>query len=257
MRKDYLFAGIAIIITVILVSRYRSSDSDVISEERFSAKTKVPTIETDTAIVNSSLEKSVQNSNVEANSSVKSKSLQIDIADEVIINFRKQMETVMKCLEPSRPTGEVKELKPILEDLVSYLNEQYGQFVVNVEDWSQIDYAFPDGSQRRIRIDTLHREELGPEREISVLSLGASGNPELLPLDRELAVNPTDDFIASQTANGKEILNEQSKRFFFPGREELTSIERNGIIESFSFSKNGRTATCSGLDTATSNCQCL
>lgn len=256
MRKDYLFAGISIIVLVILVSISRNKPDAIQNDTSFpGSKAKVPVVDSSGAILNeAAVSPELKKPTDSNNASEESVSA---ISAEVVVEFQKQMETVMKCLEPNRPSLDVKNLKPRLEDLVSYFNEQYGQFVVSVEDWSQIDYVLPDGSQRRIRIDTTHRDELGPERELTALVLGGSSTPEYMDIPRDQAINPSEEFIKSMISNGKEVLNEQSKRFFFPGREEFSSVERNGLMESFSFMRNGKTATCSGLDTTNATCQCL
>ena len=179
-----------------------------------------------------------------------------EISPVVAENFKNHLNKVLECVESGKKTGLVSGVAPSFENLLQVFNENYGQYVVSLEDWTQSDVKLADGTLRRIRVDTTYIDQSSPERRISVFGLDPQGYPQPIDLDAEKAQNPDDEFIKSFLVGSEPVLNEKSERVYFENGEELILIERNGRVESMTFTGNGKTATCSGLDGEDSNCQC-
>ena len=249
MRKDYLFYGIAIILGVLIYSQWSAKqgtpDSDlddgkilVVADRKIDPTPKnAPTLSIARTPIGT----------IEKNS---------EVSPVVAENFKNHLNKVLECVESGKKTGLIAGVAPSFDNLLQVFNENYGQFVVSLEDWTQADVKLADGTLRRVRVDTTYIDQASPERRISVFGIDQQGYPQPVDLDAEKAQNPDDEYINSFLIGSEPVLNEKSERVYFQNGEELILIERNGRVESMTFTGNGKTATCSGLDVEDSNCQC-
>jgi hypothetical protein len=250
MRKDYLIVGIAIISGVLIYSRW-TAKSNLLVVDR--SKQKVPIVDDRKNYPNPN-EKTVDDSSEKIPNEVVEKKTQIDPV--VAENFKNHLIKVLDCIEPGKKSSLAVGLSPNFENLIQVFNDNYGQYVVSLEDWIQSDIKLSDGTLRRVRIDTTYLDQSSPERRMSVFGIDPQGYPLPLDLDLEKAQNPDDEYISSFLAGAEPVLVEKSERVYFQNGEELIVVETNGQVESITFSGNGKTATCSGLDKENSSCQC-
>lgn len=251
MRKDYLILAVLIIAGVLIYSKWdqpaeKSVDGDddkkivVVDDKNIPIRTagdqvKRPTVKNTTQAPEPPM---AQTNPV--------------IAE----NFKNQLAKILECVSPDKKSSLIGGIDPTFENLVQFFNESYGQYVVSLEDWVQSDIRLADGTLRRVRVDTTYMDQSSPERRISVFGLDQGGSPQMLTIDPEKSFNPTDEYIGGFFTGSTPAMVEKSQRVYFPNGEELILIERNGRVESATFTNEGRTSSCTGLDQEISNCQC-
>lgn len=175
--------------------------------------------------------------------------------DEISRNFSEHLKTIGTCLKIK--TGiEGPMIEPTYDNLLISLRPAIGELVVQMDDWTQLDLQNSDGTRRRIRTEVNYENPNEPIKYVQLFNINDQGFPELQPVDAEKARNPSDDFINYLRGGANPILDERGSRVYFQEGEEIVLVERSGIIESFSLTKNGITVSCTGLDVAASNCQC-
>lgn len=251
MRKDYLIAGIVTIAGVLIYSKLDRKTPDIIDDD---GAPKVHVVDDKNIPV---MPAGDQVKRPDIKSTTTHPEPPVALSNPIIQeNFKNQLGKVLECVSPDKKSTLVGGLEPNFQNLVEFFNESYGQYVVSLEDWVQSDLNMPDGTLRRVRVDTTYIDQASPERRLSVFGLDQNGSPQMENLDSEKSYNPTDDFINSFFKEATPVLIEKSQRVYFPNGEELILIEKNGRIESVTFTVGDKTSTCSGLDQETSNCQC-
>ena len=249
MRKDYLILGIVIISGVLIYSRWTAksaADSSAVDASQ------IPTV--DDRKVHPAQKKPTATTTGTPLGAIEKKT---EVTPVVAENFKNHLNKVLECIEPGKKSGLVAGLAPSFDNLIQVFNDNYGQYVVSLEDWTQSDVKLTDGTLRRVRVDTTYIDQVSPERHITVFGLDSQGYPQPIDLDAEKAQNPEEEYIKSFLAGSEPVLVEKSQRVYFENGEELILVEQNGRVESMSFSGNGKTATCSGLNKEDSNCQCF
>lgn len=178
------------------------------------------------------------------------------VRDQISKNFANHLKTIGTCLKIN--TGvERPEIEPTYDNLLISLRPAIGELVVQMDDWTQIDLQNPDGSRKRIRTEVNYENPNEPVKYAQLYNINDQGFPELQPVDPEKARNPSDDYINYLRGGANLVLDERGSRVYFQEGEEIVLVERSGIIESFSLTKNGKTVSCTGLDKVDSNCQCV
>lgn len=175
--------------------------------------------------------------------------------EQIFINFSKHLQTIGQCLKIQNRV-ETEKIEPSYDNLLVSLKPALGELVVQLDDWSQIDLVSPDGTKKRIRTEVNYENPNAPVKFVQLYNINSQGFPEMVTLDAEKSRNPTDDYINYLKGGSESVLDEKGSRAYFPEGEEVVLIERGGRMESVSITKNGKTVTCSGLDTLQSNCQC-
>ena len=251
MRKDYLIVGIVIIAAVLIYSKLDRKHKDATADVGVE---KIHIIDDKNMPIMSAGD---QNKRPSIESTMKHSEPPVTPLNPAIAeNFKNQLAKVLECVSPDKKSTLVKGIDPNFQNLVEFFNESYGQYVISLEDWVQSDVKMLDGTLKRVRIDTTYLDQSSPERRISVFGLDQKGNPQMETLDPEKSLNPTDDYVNGFFKDAEAALIEKSQRVYFPNGEELILIERNGRIESVTFTAEGKTSSCSGLDQETSNCYC-
>ncbi|OFZ31680.1 MAG: hypothetical protein A2622_03635 [Bdellovibrionales bacterium RIFCSPHIGHO2_01_FULL_40_29] len=188
-------------------------------------------------------EKSVQDSSVEQ-------------IEEIETTFSEHLQQLGVCLG-FQSTVDAEKVEPSLENLTNSLRPALGEIVVKMDDWTQTDLKYGDGSMKRIRTEVEYLDNGSPVKRAQLYKLNDQGMPELQPLATEVATDPTDDFLNSLKADGQETLEEKGSRIYYQEGEELVVVERSGKVQSFSLSKGEKTFSCTETDASTSHCQCL
>lgn len=176
--------------------------------------------------------------------------------DEISKKFADYMKDVGTCLKVNTAIDNPT-IEPTYDNLLVSLRPAIGEVVVQMDDWTQIDLQNPDGTQKRIRTEVNYENPNEPIKYVQLYNINDQGFPELQPVDAEKARNPTDDYINYLRGGANLVLDERGSRAYFQEGEEMVLVERSGIIQSFSLTRNGKTVSCTGLDSTNSNCQCL
>lgn len=176
--------------------------------------------------------------------------------DVIAKNFVEHLKTVGKCLGINNAIDH-DIIDPTYDNLVVSLSPVIGNVVVQMDDWTQLDLQNPDGTRRRIRTEVNYENPNAPVKYVQLYNINDQGFPELQPVDSEKAHNPSDDYINYLRGGANLVLDEKGSRVYFQEGEEIVMVERSGVIESFSLTKNEKTISCTGLDAVNSNCQCV
>ena len=188
---------------------------------------------------------------------------------EIQKNFSGQLKLMGACLG-IQPQVDSEKIAPSFENLSASLKPALGELVVRMDDWSQQDLKYPDGSMKRIRNEYEYQDNGNPVRRTQLYKINDQGMPEMQPLNPAQATDPSEEFLNSLVADGQEILQEKGGRVYYQQGEELVLVERtgqvnslknvsgnSGQIQSFSLTKGDKTFSCTETDSVTSNCQCL
>ena len=251
MRKDYVIGAIVILVGVFIYSKWDRPVDELLAA---SDDKKVVVVD-DKDIPVMPAGDQVKRPTVQSTTNTPGPAV-TPSSPAIAENFKNQLAKVLECVSPDKKSSLIGGVDPTFENLVQFFNESYGQYVVSLEDWVQSDIKMADGTLRRVRVDTSYMDQGSPEQRISVFGLDQSGSPKLESLDPEKSFNPTDEYISSFFTGSTLVMVEKSQRVYFPNGEELILIERNGRVESMTFTNEGRTSSCSGLDQETSSCQC-
>jgi hypothetical protein len=171
-------------------------------------------------------------------------------------NFALHLSTIGKCLGINNAI-ERDQIEPTYDNLILSLAPALGAVVVQMDDWTQMDLQSPDGTRRRLRTEVNYENPNAPVKYVQLYNINDQGFPEMQQIDPEKSRNPTEDYINYLRGGANLILDERGSRAYFQEGEEMVLVERAGVIESFSLTRNGKTVSCTGLDAANSNCQCV
>lgn len=189
--------------------------------------------------------------------SVPSAALQPGTArDEISKNFAQHLKTIGTCLKINTAVDNPA-IEPTYDNLLISLRPAIGELVVQMDDWTQLDLQNPDGTRKRIRTEVSYEDPNAPVKYVQLYNMNDQGFPELQTIDAEKARNPSDDYINYLRGGANLVLDERGSRVYFQEGEEIVLIERAGVIESFSLTKNGKTVSCTGMGDLNSNCQCV
>ncbi len=175
--------------------------------------------------------------------------------DAISKNFVEHLKAVGTCLKINTAIDNPA-IEPTYDNLLISLRPAIGELVVQMDDWTQMDLQNPDGTRKRLRTEVNYENPNAPVKFVQLYNINDQGFPEMQAVDPEKARNPTDDYINYLRAGANLVLDERGSRVYFQEGEEIVLVERAGVIESFSMTKNGKTVSCSGLDNINSNCQC-
>ncbi len=191
--------------------------------------------------------------------SIKEKTAQNTSAEQIEeteLNFSANLKQMGVCLG-IQTSAESEKLAPSFENLITSLKPGLGEIVVRMDDWTQTDLKYADGTMKRIRTEIEYLDTGSPVKRAQLYKINDQGMPEMQPLSTDLATDPSEEFLNSLKADGKETLEEKGGRVYYQEGEELVLVERSGKVQSFSLSKGEKTFSCTETDVSTSNCQCL
>lgn len=171
-------------------------------------------------------------------------------------NFAQHLKTVGACLGIKNAI-DYDLIEPTYDNLIVSLSPVLGAVVVQMDDWLQLDLQNPDGTRKRIRTEVNYDNPNEPVKYVQLYNINDQGFPELQSVDPEKSRNPSEDYINYLRGGANLVLDERGSRAYFQEGEEIVMVERSGIIESFSLTRNGKTVSCTALNVANSNCQCI
>ncbi len=176
--------------------------------------------------------------------------------EQIEVTFSDNLKQLGTCLG-IQPAVDADKITPSYDTLVSSLKPALGEIVVKMDDWTQNDFKYDDGTKKRIRTETEYLDSGSPVRRAQLYKINDQGMPELQPLATDAATDPSDEFLSSLRGEGHETLEEKGSRVYYQEGEELVMVERSGKVQSFSLSKGEKTFSCTETDAISANCQCL
>ncbi len=176
--------------------------------------------------------------------------------EQIEVTFSDNLKQLGTCLG-IQPSVDADKIAPSFDNLVSSLKPALGEIVVKMDDWTQNDFRYDDGSKKRIRTETEYLDTGSPVRRAQLYKINDQGMPELQPLATDAATDPSDEFLSTLRGEGQETLEEKGGRVYYQEGEELVLVERSGKVQSFSLSKGEKTFSCTETDATSANCQCL
>ncbi len=169
--------------------------------------------------------------------------------------FSNVLNEISQCLQVKNTTDQAAQ-DPTLSNLLASLQPALGEATVYTDDWAQTDVRYGDGVTKRIRTEINYDNPGNPVRYLQIYKLNEEGIPELEEMDPQYSINPTDEYIASLMVGSDVMLSEKGGRAYFQGGEEMSIIEQNGKLDSFTLTKGNKTLNCISLATGASTCQC-
>lgn len=176
--------------------------------------------------------------------------------DEISKKFAGYLKDMGTCLN-IKTAIDNPTIEPTYDNLLISLRPAIGELVVQMDDWTQMDLQNPDGTKKRIRTEVNYDNPNEPVKYVQLYNINDQGFPEMQTLDAEKARNPSEDYINYLRAGANLVVDERGSRVYFQEGEEMVLIERTGIIQTLSLTRSGKTFSCTGLDSASSSCQCL
>ncbi len=147
-------------------------------------------------------------------------------------------------------------LEPSLSDLESTLLTQWGGYAANSEDWAGFEQEMPDGSRRRLKIETDYDFGYPPIKKLKVYSQRGD-NPEIaIDIPKEHAESPTDGILDSYKAEGKIISQDLGGRAYFKDGQEVTYVTKNGKFSQLEIETASKSFRCSQMQTKDMACAC-
>jgi hypothetical protein len=257
MRKDFLFAIIATVLAMVGYFYYDRSEQNKLSEiEKQKFEQDLEQKQFESSQISSSL--SADQTAAQAGSAAETEPAKPEDAERVFQQFSEHLKTIGTCLEIKNAVDSEK-IDPNFDNLIVSLRPALGEVVVQMDDWTQRDLRNNQGERKRLRTETNYEDGgiSSPTRRVQLYQLNEQNMPELQNIDPEQSVNPSEDYIESLKGGFETTIEEKGGRAYYQEGEELVFIERNGKLESVSLSRNGKTISCTGLDSVKSNCQCL
>jgi hypothetical protein len=258
MRKDFI---IGIAATLIAMAAFYFYDQVSLKKNNKTEPTEVAEdlekIQTDSAAAASSDVSSGDKTVAKALDTSAGEPAKPEDVQQVYKNFSEHLKTMGTCLEIKNAVDSDK-VDPTYDNLVVSLRPALGEVVVQMDDWTQRDLRNAQGDRKRLRTESNYDNGAGsPTKRVQLYKINEQGMPELQAIDQEQSVNPSDAYIDSLKGDFETSLEEKGARAYYQEGEEVVMIERNGKLESVSITRNGKTASCTGLDSLKSNCQCL
>lgn len=175
---------------------------------------------------------------------------------DMSIQFVLTLKAIGQCLQ-IKNVVDGDQIDPTFDNLIVSLKPVLGDITVYTDDWTQADVQFSDGTQKRIRTEINYDNPGNPVKYLQVYKLSDMGIPEMEDLDPQHTTSPSDEYIESLKVGSNTSLHEKGGRAYFQGGEEVVIIERNGLIESVTMTKNNKTVSCNAMTSKESGCQCF
>ena len=255
MKKRYiLFLLIGFAVVYLIYSKYKDESRPLAEVDASDSEEEVVKVETQ-----KKSEEVIKKQLVESqaiNDKATSPAQTPDQMEDVEKAFSTHLRQLGECLGVESSVNAEK-LTPSAENLIDTLKTSFGEVVVKMDDWSQVDLQNDDGTVSRIRTEVEYTDSSSPTRRVQLYKVNNQDMPELQPLTAEQSVNPTDEALEKLRGSAKPIIDEKGSRIYYPNGEELVLVERGGKVQSYSLTKGEKTFTCTDSDSSSSTCQCL
>ncbi len=175
---------------------------------------------------------------------------------EVMKIFAEKLRDLGTCLETQNNVpGD--ELEPNLQTVVDSVRGEWGESVINTEDWMQVEMETPEGEKRRLRVEMDFDSDTQVQRKLRFMVVGKDGQTSPIPVPEDQAVEPSDSLIASLEAGNKVVVREKFERIYFQNGEEIVAKQKDGQITELEINKGAKSFKCGRMNEPTAECQCL
>ena len=168
-------------------------------------------------------------------------------------NFKYLMNQMTSCLGINTTSTSGSDAN--YSNLMDVLKSDLGDPLMKSEDWSNTILQLPGGELRKIRLET----DFGDEkiaRRLKYFSVGKDGSQTPIEMSADQLTDPSDSLLASLESGSEVTLRESAGRTYFQNGEEITSVERNGLLSDIEIVRTTKTLKCEGMSSAEAKCGC-
>lgn len=253
MRKNFILLVVAVVglaIILYFVSPLSRSDAENSEKQAVEVLEDIPA-ETE----NTSNEAQVATPPEVAKPTTQNTTPQIvDVA--VMKIFSEKLRDLGTCLETQNNVpGD--ELEPNLQTLVDSVRGEWGESVINTEDWMQVEMETPEGEKRRLRVEMDFDTDTQVQRKLKYMTVGLDGQTVPIPVSEDQAIEPSESLIASLETGNKILSKESFERIYFQNGEEIVARQKDGFLTEIEVNKGPKSFKCSKVNELTANCQCI
>ena len=179
------------------------------------------------------------------------------VSPAVMQLFAQKLRDLGACLETQNNVpGD--ELEPNLQVLIDSVRGEWGESVINTEDWMQVEMETPEGEKRRLRVEMDFDSDTQVQRKLKFMSVGKDGQTTTpIPVPEDQAIEPSDSLIASLETGNKVITKEKFERVYFQNGEEIVAKQKDGFITELEVNKGPKSFKCIKTNEEGADCQCL
>ena len=179
------------------------------------------------------------------------------VAPAVMKLFAQKLRELGTCLDTQNNVpGD--ELEPNLQVLIDSVRGEWGESVINTEDWMQVEMETPEGEKRRLRVEMDFDSDTQVQRKLKFLAVGKDGQSTTpIPVPEDQAIEPSDSLIASLETGNKILTKEKFERIYFQNGEEIVAKQKDGFITELEVNKGPKSFKCIKTNEETADCQCL
>lgn len=145
---------------------------------------------------------------------------------------------------------------PTLTEWLAAARNELGDPVVTTEDWSVTTIQTPSGEKRHIRFEIDYSDPGNIVQKLSYYLDRGDGTAQVIPLDPQQAVNPSETFKATLESDGEVLEREKSQRIYFETGEEIVVTEKNAQIVEIDMNRQGKSFSCRPFDPGEGACGC-
>lgn len=170
--------------------------------------------------------------------------------------FSQKLRDLGSCLETQNNVpGD--ELEPNLQTLIDSVRGEWGESVINTEDWMQVEMETPEGERRRMRVEMDFDTDTQVQRKLKLMTVSADGQTTPIPVSDDQAIEPSESLIASLEAGNKILSKEKFERIYFQNGEEIVAKQKDGFLTEIEVNKGPKSFKCTKLTEESTDCQCL
>jgi hypothetical protein len=177
-------------------------------------------------------------------------------SEKVRLNYAQKLRDLGTCLE-TRNSVPGDELEPSLQVLIDSVRGEWGESVINTEDWMQVEMQTPEGERRRLRVEMDFDNETQVQRKLKFMSVAQDGQTATIPISEDQAIEPSESLIASLESGNKILVREKFERIYFQNGEEIVARQKDGFISELEVNKGPKTFKCLKLNEEESDCKCV
>lgn len=170
-------------------------------------------------------------------------------------NFSEALSQITHCLGLKSIENSGRSM-PTETEMLDLLKPDLTEPVIQSSDWQMTSLVTADGEERKIKMETDYTNDEDVTQVLKYYRVEKDKSLTQIPLPPEQTQDPSDTFIASLEKDGNVSAREKASRYYFQSGEELLITDKNGLIQNFEMSRQGRTVKCQNLSVNNSTCGC-
>lgn len=250
MRKNFILLVVGVVglaIILYFVSPLSRSDADQSENQNTEVIEEAP----QEPLAVAPVEETVQTPPV----SVANTNQPVGLNPTVMKIFSQKLRDLGACLETQNNVpGD--ELEPNLQTLIDSVRGEWGESVINTEDWMQVEMETPEGERRRMRVEMDFDTDTQVQRKLKLMTVAADGQTTPIPVSEDQAIEPSESLIASLEAGNKILSKEKFERVYFQNGEEIVAKQKDGFLTEIEVNKGPKSFKCTKLTEESTDCQC-